>query len=150
MRPLDLIDMEQAGYAQAEGPRLLVRIPTDWPADGEKRIGYVGILRLVECTRELHWRRDVAPYADLDWLDSITKSVTADFARPVMADTQIACEYVVTWLRPRSYGLRVSIVNDEGGTLSQVDLVSVWVDPGMLRPVAPNERVTEALRRLTA
>ena len=41
---------------------------------GEKRIGYVSILRLVESARELHWRRDIAPLADLTRLDSITKS----------------------------------------------------------------------------
>ena len=148
MRPLSLADMEQAGYAQTEGPRLLVRIPTDWPADGEKRIGYVSILRLVECTRELHWRRDVAPHADTARLDPITKSATADFASPIMADAQVACEYAVTWLRPRSYGLRVKIVDEDGGTLAQVDLASVWVDPGSLRPVVPDQCVTAAMSRL--
>jgi acyl-CoA thioesterase FadM len=140
--------MEQAGYAQAEGPRLLVRIPTDWPADGEKRIGYVSILRLVECARELHWRRDVAPHADADRLDSITKSVTADFARPIIADAQVACEYAVTWFRPRSYGLRVQIVDEHHGALAQVNLASVWVDPGSLRPVTPDQCVTEAMSSL--
>jgi acyl-CoA thioesterase FadM len=140
--------MEQAGYAQAEGPRLLVRVPTDWPADGEKRIGYVSILRLVECVRELHWRRDVAPQADMARLDSITKSVTADFAGPIMADAQVGCEYAVTWLRPRSYGLRVSIAAEDGCTLAQVDLASVWVDPGSLQPVVPDQRVTEAMSRI--
>lgn len=148
MRPLSLADMEQAGYAQAEGPRLLVRIPTDWPADGEKRIGYVSILRLVECARELHWRRDVAPHADIARLDPITKSATADFARPIMADAQVTCEYAVTWLRPRSYGLRVNIADEDGGTLARVDLASVWVDPGSLRPVVPDQCVTEAMSRL--
>lgn len=149
MSPLNLADMEQAGYAQAEGPRLLVRIPPDWPAGGEKRIGYVSILRLVECARELHWRRDVAPRANPARLDSITKSVKADFVRPIMADAQVACEYALTWLRPRSYGLRVNIADDGGGTLAQVDLASVWVDPGSLQPVVPDQCVAAAVRRLT-
>jgi hypothetical protein len=61
-----LAEMEHAGYAQAEGAKLWVRVPTHWPAEGEKRIGYVGILRLVESVRELHWRRDVGPYARAD------------------------------------------------------------------------------------
>lgn len=146
MSPLSLSELERAGYAQADDRRLLVRVPTDWPAEGEKRIGYVSILRLVESARELHWRRDVAPHADLERLDSITKSATADFVRPVMADTYVACDYELTWLRPRSYGLRVTLADEDGDTLARIELTSVFVDPGTLRPVVPEPRITAALK----
>jgi acyl-CoA thioesterase FadM len=147
---LSLADMEAAGYAQAEGGQLVVRVPTDWPADGEKRIGYVSIMRLVESARELHWRRDIAPVADLNRLDSITKSLTADFQRPVLADTEIFCCYEVTWLRPRSYGLRVTLREEDGEILAHVDLTSVFIDPGSTRPAVPGERVKSGLRQRLA
>jgi acyl-CoA thioesterase FadM len=147
---LSLAEMEQAGYPQADGGQLVVRVPTEWPADGEKRIGYVSIMRLVESARELHWRRDIAPVADLSRLDSITKSLTADFRRPVLADTEVCCSYEITWLRPRSYGLRVTLREEDGEILAQIELTSVFIDPGSMRPAVPGARVTAALRQRLA
>lgn len=146
MSVLSLTDMELAGYAQADGPCLLVRVPTDWPAGGEKRIGYVSILRLAESARELHWRRDIAPLADLTRLDSITRSMTAGFEHPVIADAQIRCDYAVSWVKQRSYGLRITVSEEDGETLARIDLANVFIDPGTLRPVNPDERVMAALR----
>jgi acyl-CoA thioesterase FadM len=146
MSGLSLADMERAGYAQAEGSRLHIRVPTDWPAEGEKRIGYVSILRLAESARELHWRRDIAPLADAAPLDSITKSVTAVFEHPVIADALICCEYAVGWVRQRSYGLQITISGEDGQTLAEIDLAIVFVDPGTLRPVAPDTEVMTALK----
>ena len=141
-----LADMERSGCARAEGPRLRVRVPTDWPAEGEKRIGYVSILRLIESVRELHWRRDVGPHADPARVDSITRSLTADFVGPVLADTQIVCDYALTWVRSRSYGLRVTLADEQGDDLARVELANVFVDPGTLRPVAPHPDLTATLR----
>jgi acyl-CoA thioesterase FadM len=144
---LSLADMEQAGYAHAAGGQLIVRVPTDWPADGEKRIGYVSVLRLVESARELHWRRDIAPVADPQRLDSITRSLTADFQRPVYADTEVWCGYEISWLRPHSYGLRVTLRDERGGILARIDTTSVFIDPGSMRPTVPGTHVTVALQR---
>jgi acyl-CoA thioesterase FadM len=150
MSALSLADMEMAGYARAaEGSCLLVRVPTDWPIEGEKRIGYVSILRLAECTRELHWRRDMAPLVDMTRLDSITRSVTADFKHPVIADAQIRCGYAVSWLRQRSYGLRITVSEEDGETLALIDLANVFIDPGTVQPINPDERIMAALRLLS-
>lgn len=146
MSVLSLADMEMAGYAQAEGACLLVRVPTDWPIEGEKRIGYVSILRLAESARELQWRRDIVPLADMTRLDSTTRSVTADFERPVIADSQIRCEYAVIWVRQHSYGLRITISEEEGERLARIDLANVFIDPGTVRSIIPDEQVMAALR----
>lgn len=146
MPAMSLVEMELDGYAQTDGRRLQVRIPADWPAEGEKRIGYVSILRLAEAVRELHWRLDIAGGADTGSLDSITKSVTADFVSPVMADTDITCSYALTWVRRRSYGLRVTLADGEGDQLARIDLTSVFIDPGTLRPVETEPSVTAQLR----
>lgn len=142
-----LADLERSGCAQAEGPKLRVRVPTDWPAEGEKRIGYVSILRLIESVRELHWRRDVGPYVDPARVDSITRSLTADFVGPVLADTQIVCDYALTWVRSRSYGLRVTLADEGGDDLARAELANVFVDPGTLRPIAPHPDLAATLRK---
>jgi acyl-CoA thioesterase FadM len=142
-----LADLERSGCAQAEGPTLRVQVPTDWPAEGEKRIGYVSILRLVESVRELHWRRDLKAYADPARVDSITRTLTADFVGPVMADTQIVCDYDLIWVRSRSYGLRVTLADGRGNDLARVELANVFIDPGTLRPIAPTPDLTAMLRR---
>lgn len=141
-----LAELERSGCAQVEDERLRVRVPADWPADGENRIGYVSILRLVEATRELHWRTDVAPHADSTRLDSITKSVTAEFLSPVIADTEITCAYTLSWVGSRSYGLRVTLAGERGDQLAAVELASVFIDPGTLRAVASEPPVTGKLR----
>ena len=145
MTALSLAEMEQAGYAHADGSLLVIRVPTEWPAEGEKRIGYVSILRLAEVTRELHWRRDIAPCADLMRIDSTTRSVSGDFERPIMADTTVRCSYALTWVRSRSYGLRVTLSGEGGEPLAHVDLANVFVDPGTMRPVVPGQPVRAAL-----
>jgi acyl-CoA thioesterase FadM len=141
-----LADLERSGCAHADGRRLRVRVPTDWPAEGEKRIGYVSILRLIESARELHWRRDVGPYTDPARVDSITRSLTADFVGPVLADTQVVCDYALTWVRSRSYGLRVTLADERGDDLARAELASVFVDPGTLRPIAPHPDLAALLR----
>jgi acyl-CoA thioesterase FadM len=146
MSVVSLADLERSGCAQTEGPRLRVRVPTDWPAEGEKRIGYVSILRLIESVRELHWRLDVKAHADPARVDSITRTLTADFVGPVIADTQIVCDYDLTWVRSRSYGLRVTLSDEGGNELATVELTNVFVDPGTLRPIAPDPVLTAMLR----
>jgi len=150
MTALSLAEMEQAGYAHADGPQLVIRVPTEWPAEGEKRIGYVSILRLAEFTRELHWRRDIAPCVDLMRIDTTTRSVSGDFARPIMADSKVRCSYALTWLSSRSYGLRVTLSAEGGEPLAHVDLTSVFIDPGTMRPVVPDQPVTAALQSRVA
>jgi acyl-CoA thioesterase FadM len=142
-----LADLERSGCAQAEGPKLRVRIPTDWPAEGEKRIGYVSILRLIESVRELHWRRDIRPYADPASVDSITRTLTADFVGPVLADAQILCDYSLTWVKFRSYGLRVTLADEGGDDLARVELANVFIDPGTLRPIALHPDLAATLRQ---
>jgi acyl-CoA thioesterase FadM len=142
-----LADMERSGHVRTEGPDLLVRVPADWPAAGEKRIGYVTIMRLAELTRELHWRRDVEPLADRWRIDSVTKSVTGDFSRPILADTSVRCSYTLAWVRTRSYGLRVDLSGESGEQLAYIDLTSVFIDPATMRPVVPAPPVAEALKK---
>ena len=146
MTALSLADMELAGHAHADGPQLVIRVPTEWPAEGEKRIGYVSIMRLAELTRELHWRRDIAPHADMMRIDTTTRTVSGDFARPIIADTNVRCSYALTWLRSRSYGLRVTLSAEGGDPLAYVDLTNVFIDPRTMRPVVPDDPITAALR----
>ena len=151
MTALSLAEMEQSGHAHADGPQLVIQVPTEWPAEGEQRIGYVSIMRLAEFTRELHWRRDIAPCADMMRIDTTTKCVSGDFARPIMADTKVRCCYALTWLRPRSYGLRVTLSAEGGEPLARVDLTNIFIDPCTMRPVVPTQPITAALQsRLVA
>src|SRR6266536_3490333 len=107
MAPITLEDLERTGLARVEADRLVFMIAQEWAATGERRIGYVGILRLVECVREFHWRNDVLPAAVEERVDSITRSISADFLSPVEVSDQIVGRYRIRWCRRRSYQLEV-------------------------------------------
>jgi hypothetical protein len=69
--PLTLADMERLSLAAVDDGRLRFTVPADWPVNGETRIGYVTILRLVESVRELHWRLDVDRQRGPEQIDSV-------------------------------------------------------------------------------
>jgi acyl-CoA thioesterase FadM len=56
----------------------------------------------------------------------------------------------LTWLRSRSYGLRVTLSSEGGVLLAHVDLTNVFIDPGTMRPVVPDQPVAAALQSRVA
>jgi acyl-CoA thioesterase FadM len=149
MPPVTLDDLEREGLARAEDDRVAFKVMQDWAAPGEQRIGYAGILRLVECVREFHWARDVLPAAGRRQIDSVARSLTADFLTPVAVGDHLVGRYRITWCRRRSYGLEVLLATTDGVDLVLVSLASVFYDPVGRSSVTPPAPVLAALRSLS-
>lgn len=147
MMPTALHEFERAGLAEITGERIVFNILPTWASQTEKRIGYVGVLRLVECVRELHWRRDVLPLSGSDLIDSITRSLDADFRAPIEVGMRVTGRYSISWCRARSYGLSVGLsCEQEDRDLARVDLVNVFFDPNTNCSTFPPDRLAAALR----
>lgn len=145
MHPVFLRDLESRGVATAEGRRLTFSVDSRWCAPAENRLGYPGIVRLMECVRELHWRLDVI--SRFPKIDSITKTFDVDFLQPVMAGSEVTGEYVVSEAGGRSYVLEI-VLSDRAGTeqLARGRMVSVFYDEALGRTVEPPATLLAALQ----
>jgi acyl-CoA thioesterase FadM len=146
VRGTSLEGLAREGAARVEGDQVVFEVAPGWAAPGERRIGYAAIMRLVECVREFHWDRDVLPAAGGQPVDSITRSVLAEFLAPVRVCERVFGSYRVGWCRQRSYGLEVSLSAPGVTALARVDLVNVFYDPAGERAAIPPAALLEALR----
>jgi acyl-CoA thioesterase FadM len=126
-----------------------VVIQPSWVVTNENRLSYTTMTRLVECCREYHWHLDIAPIIEGDHLDSICKSLKADFLSPINVWDTIIIRYSVLNVRRKGYELHFEISDKETGTLrSAFSLVSVFFDPQSNQAVAPPEAVALRLELL--
>ena len=142
-----LADMEHLGVAVADGRDLRMKIPPDWPVNGEQRIGYVTVMRLCEWVRELHWRLDIETNVDTA-VDTVTRSLRADFTAPITGGLEVIGSYAVSSFRERSYGLEMSLASPDGERLACVKVINVFVDPLTLKAASPPRVLAVALRKL--
>jgi len=125
---------------------LKTRIHASWIVDGEDRVGYAALTQLIECVRELHWRRDVLAVEDASNVDSVTRTITLDFPHPVLAGAEIIGRYGVRWVRHRSYGLDVSLSDASTGlVLASAAIVNVFYDADARRSVVCPALVRDVL-----
>ncbi len=145
MLPIFLRDLESAGAAKAVGDQVAFVIEAQWCATGEDRVGYCGVVRLMECVREHHWRRDVSPlYPEVD---TITKSLNVEFLEPLIAGFEVTGAYAVVDVGTRSYVLEI-VLRDEAASheLARGRLVSVFYDGVRHQSVEPPTPLATALR----
>src|SRR5438067_7182998 len=82
---------------------LIVVIQHSWILAGENRLSYTTLLRLIECCREHHWNTDIMPEAKDRSIDSITRSISGSFIRPIIVGDTISITYRVVEIRRRAY-----------------------------------------------
>jgi len=117
---------------------LKVTVYPSWIVEGEDRLSYTTLVRLIECCREHHWQTDVLPQVQGVQLDSICKSIAATFTKPVLVGRVISITYEVTAVREKGYSLRFSVYDAVEQTLcAEVDLVLVFYDPVAHQPISP-------------
>jgi acyl-CoA thioesterase FadM len=149
MLPIALADLEQAGVARVDQRGVVFEVDPRWCVAGEGRLGFAGIVRLVECVRELHWRQDIAK--DFPLIDSITQSLTVEFRRPVAAAATIRGDYRIKDVRSRSYSLLIALRNCVGfEELAVCRLASVFYDSGAQSTVRPPRELADELAALQA
>jgi acyl-CoA thioesterase FadM len=136
MQPTTLAGLLAEGDVRQFAGGLDVVVQRAWIIAGEDRLAYTAIVRLVECCREWHWQSDILPFAGAAPLDSITKSLTAEFTHPIALGSALRIMHQVVAVRPRSYQLRFTLTAHDPDHPEQperlcaaLDMVSVFYDP---------------------
>jgi acyl-CoA thioesterase FadM len=149
MLPVFLRELELAGAARAADGEVAFPIDRRWCAPGEDRLGYCGVVRLMECVRELHWRHDVSPR--YPHLDTISRSLDLELVRPLIAGSEVRGTYTVVDVGSRSYTLEILLRDGSAAEeLARGSLVSVFYDGGRHRTVEPPVELAAALRGLAS
>ncbi len=140
MQPTSLAGLLAEGGVRRFVGGLEVVVQPAWIIAGEDRLAYTAIVRLVECCREWHWESDIIPHTGGAPLDSITKSLHAEFTRPIAVGSLLRITHQVIAVAPRSYQLRFQLATQRPEQQCAIlEMVSVFYDP------APGSR-----RRATA
>ncbi len=149
MDPTNLFRLMETGCIVCRPDGLSVRIHPSWIVEGEDRLSYASLIRLIEGCREYHWNIDILPKANDTTVDSILKSITGNFSNPISAMRLITITYSVTDVRSKSYTLRFTVRDGEDQTLyAEFDLVSVFYDPITCKSEAPPKAVLNHISRL--
>mgnify|MGYP001574893049 CR=1 FL=1 len=125
---------------------LEITVPGSWIIEGEDRLSYTTILRIVECCREHHWRRDVTAICDTP-LDSILVTCEAVFHQPILAGSRVAVKYRVAAVGTKSYDLQF-FVSSPGSAedWATVRMRCVFLDPAARYSCIPPQTVANHLR----
>jgi acyl-CoA thioesterase FadM len=124
-----------------------VLVPRAWIVAGEDRLAYTAIVRLVECCREWHWASDILPHVEGAPLDSITKSIICEFARPIAVGSLLRITHRIIAVRPRSYQLRFQLsTRNPEHPCATLEMVSVFYDPAREAVAEPPPGVVAYLR----
>jgi acyl-CoA thioesterase FadM len=112
-----------------------------WVAYGEQRISYTTLVRLVECCREYHWRKDIPTCG----CDSICRSMACDFRRLINVDDHVTITYRVVRVGGKSYSLRFEIRDGGNVICATADMVCVFFDPASGTALFPDRNVRSSL-----
>lgn len=125
-----------------------LQVSPKWVVQGEDHLSYTTMIRLVECCREYHWRRDVLDFFEKPWLDSTTKSIMGDFKKPVHVHEKIDIIYEIEEIRRRGYRLCFIIIDSEHDVCAKVIMVFVFIDSERNEVVEPPRFFLEHLAQL--
>jgi acyl-CoA thioesterase FadM len=144
-----LTDLLRDGSTKAMPNGLSVHVSPSMIISGEDRLSYTTVVRLVECCRELHWQKDILSYHKQNQLDSICKSITADFNRPILLGSDILITYAITEIRGKSYCLRFRIA-ERGSEFDSavIEIVCVFYNPLTRTAVKPPPLILNRLAEL--
>ncbi len=136
----------ESGSVSSTHQGLSITVNSGWIVEGEDRLSYTTLIRLVECCRELHWNSDVLLYAEGLNVDSITKLINGNFLQPILAGSTILITYDVTAVRRKSYELRFEVRNRANHALCAVlSIVSVFYNPTEHQTSTPPRTVLDHL-----
>lgn len=146
MEPTSLNRLIQEGGIELTPEGLIVNVKSFWIIEGEDRLSYTTLIRLIECCREHHWNVEILPWMRDDSIDSITKTITGEFLSVIPSGSVIWIEYKVIHVGQRSYTLRFQVRDKNDKRLyASFDLVQVFYDPLRNKSVHPPELVIEHL-----
>jgi acyl-CoA thioesterase FadM len=127
MEIITLSTLVSSGSAFIDINELIVTVDSSMIIEGEDRLSYTTIFRLVECCRELHWRRDIDKQSNDQPLDTICKSVTGQFKSPIIVGSVISIGYQLGKIVGRGYTLAFTIRSrDHSETYAEVLIDSIF------------------------
>lgn len=150
MTPVTLAGLLAEGGVRLHPRGLEIEARRAWVVPGEDRLSATTLLRLVECCREHHWQTDILPAAAGQPVDSITKSINAEFVQPVPVPGTVLLDYAVMQVRSRSYEMRFAIRLPDGSLCATVTMVQVFFDPLTSQATTPPPAVRQRLLSLLA
>jgi len=130
-----------------DGMRL--RANPAWVVPNETKLSYTTIIRLIECCREYHWKKDIEPQIIDIQLDSTCRFVKCDFFHPINVNEAVDIIYYVNEIRTRSYLLHF-LVEDSNRTVTfaEIELILVFWDLQKNEPVIIPENLATVLKSL--
>lgn len=146
MDPTTLDDLVREGGVILNPDGLVVTINPSWIIDGENRVSYTTLIRLVECCREHHWSTDILSRLQGTQLDSITKTITGEFIRPIVSGSTLSITYQVTEVREKGYSLEFTVRNlPERISCARINLACVFYDAASNKAIAPPIHISQYL-----
>lgn len=128
---------------------LLLDIQPSWIIEGEDRLSYATLVRLIECCREHHWNLDVLSKGLGSTVDSITRSIAGEFLHPILIGSAVSITYQVTGVRRRGYSLKFEVRDVQTGIVSATfEMVCVFYDPVARRVAEPPSEIVALLTEL--
>jgi len=138
------------GCVSCAADALTITITPSFIVAGEDRLSYTSLIRLIEGCREYHWQADIAPLIKTTSLDTICRSLTAQFVKVILVGTTVRIEWKITEVRNRAYTVRFDVRDARASYLcAQCDLVSVFYDPQTHAAVTPPKNVLDFLVKLS-
>ncbi len=111
MQPTTFAQLNQKGYVLAANYGIFIRVQPTWVISGENHLSYTTLTRLAECCREYHWEKDILPLIYNSNIDSICKSLNAEFIKPVPIESRIFLKYEIGNVKHKSYELNIKILD---------------------------------------
>lgn len=149
MEPTSLSKLMAESGVSTVSQGLSVFVHPEWIVDGEHRLSYTSLTRLVECCREHHWNVDVISNIGDANLDSITKSFSAEFHEPIPEKSTISIVYAIEEIRSKGYSLLFTVSkNNDSIVCAEFDMSSVFYDPEQEAPIEPPTNILDSLSEL--
>lgn len=145
-----LSDLKKDGIVEFILKGISVEITPSMIIKGEDRLSYTTMIRLIECCREYHWKNDVMSILFGAHLDSICKSITVDFERPIPVGDKIDIIYDILNVRQKGYKVEFKIIESDSDKLyAKANLVCVFYNPLTQVAISPPNSVLNRLLRLS-
>jgi acyl-CoA thioesterase FadM len=123
---------------------IIVEVRPSLIVKGEDRLSYTSLIRIVECAREQHWQHDVCSIDKT--VDSICKSFTADFMRPIIVGTKILITYMITLVRKASYHVSFLVCSeDKTQKYASINMIFAFYNPSTQKIILPPHSVITQL-----
>lgn len=121
------IGLKNETFVDEKEDGIVVFIPSSWVIEGEDRVSYTTIIRLIECCREYHWIKDVRVRNRN--LDSICGTVNTKFIKTIRVNSTIDIKYLIKNASTKKYTIEFIIKDEDGEICCLAEIISFFYNP---------------------